>query len=339
MAFGAGHAHHGQHQIAAVHGLAFDGQGIDRQGVLLHVFDVGVDAVAQGQYQRDADDADAAGQSHHAGAAFFGHQVVEGKPERRTEAHAGAAGGRCGLLFLIAVKGLAVVGDPAVQQPHDAGGVLVGQVGVVGHHDHQPVLGDLLERLHDLHAGLAVQGAGGLVCQHDFRVVHQGAGNGHALHLAAAHLAGLLFDLVAQPHPLQRLDGPLPALFGADAREGQRQLHVAQHRLVGDQVVALKHEAHRMVAVAVPVPILIFLGGASLDHQVAFGIAIQAADDIEQRGFAAAGRPQNGHKLIFAEGNIHSAQGLDLQISRYVILADVLKRQHGARTILSERGN
>ena len=150
----------------------------------------------------------------------------------------------------------------------------------MGDHDHQPVLRHLLEEVHDLDAGGAVQGAGGLVGQQDIRVVHQGPGDGHALHLAAGHLIGLFVKLVPQAHPLQGPDGPLPPLGLADAGDGQGQLHVCQHSLVGDQVVALEDEADGMVPVGIPVPVLIFFRGNSVDDQVAGVVAVQAADDI-----------------------------------------------------------
>lgn len=126
-----------------------------------------------------------------------------------------------------------------VPQLDDAGGIPLGQLWVVGDHHHKPVLGHPFQKLHDLDAGLAVQGAGGLISEEDVRVVDQGPGNGHPLHLPAGHLAGALMELVSRPHLLQGLFCPLPPFPPGDAADGQRQFHVGQHRLVGDQVVAL----------------------------------------------------------------------------------------------------
>ena len=66
-------------------------------------------------------------------------------------------------------------------------------------HDDELVLGDLLEQLHYLHAGLGVKRAGRLVGKEDIGVVDERAGYGDALHLASGHLVRLLVQLVAQP--------------------------------------------------------------------------------------------------------------------------------------------
>ena len=263
------------HQRAQVHLLGLERQGVGGEGVLLHGVDVGGGALADGVNQRNADDADAPGEGGQGGAALFGEQVFQGEAKGGPQGHGGPlglAGGlvlfhRGGPLFLGLLRGEGggVPGDLAVQHADDAGGVALGQLRVVGDHDNEPVLGNLLEDFHHLHAGFRVQGAGGLIGQHDVRVVDNGPGNGHTLHLAAGHLAGALFQLAAQAHPLQGLLGAAAALRLGYAGEGQGQLHVLQHRLVGDEVVALEHKAHRVVAVGVPVPVLVVLGGAAVD--------------------------------------------------------------------------
>ena len=140
---------------------------------------------------------------------------------------------------------------------------------------------DLLQDVHDLDGGLGVERAGRLVGQQDLGVVDKGAGNGHALHLAAGHLVRALVELVAEADLLQRLRGA-PAPFGlADAGERQRQLDVLQHGLVRDEVVALEDEADGMVAVGVPVAVAELLRGTAGDQQVAGRILVEAADDVQ----------------------------------------------------------
>ncbi len=168
----------------------------------------------------------------------------------------------------------------------DARGVLVGKVGVVRDHDDQAVLGDLLEQVHDLHGGGGVKGAGGLVGKEDLRVVDEGAGDGHALHLAARELVGKLVDVLPQADLLERLPGSLLALGGRDAREREGELDVLQDGLVRDEVVALEHEADAVVAVGVPVVVLVLLGGDAIDDEVAGIEVVEAADDVEHRGLA-----------------------------------------------------
>ena len=87
---------------------------------------------------------------------------------------------------------------------------------------------------------------------------------------------------------------------------------------MGDQVVALEYKPDGMVAVGVPVPVFVILGGAAVDQQIAAGVLIQSADDVQQSGLAAAGGPQDGDKLALPE----------FQTDALVFLGDVSQFQH-----------
>ena len=322
--------HHGHDHRGHVHCFFGEGQGIRRQRVFLHLGDVAVDAAGQGQNQGDAHDADAAGKAGQQRTGLFGTQVVQAQAQGSEETHRSAAHAfmhrcfRCGFRR----KGIAVADDAAVPQANGAVGVFFGQLGVVGNHDHQAVLCHFLQQLHYLLAGLGVQRAGGLIGQQDVGVVYQCAGNGHALHLAAGHLAGLFVALVAQTHRLQRFAGALPALLAGNARDGHGQFHVGQHALVGNQVIALKNKADGVVAVGIPVPILVLSGRNTPDDQVAAVIAVQAADDVQQGGLAAAAGAQNGHELVVAEGKAHAVQRRLGQVAGGILLANFLNLKH-----------
>ena len=225
-------------------------------------------------------------------------------------------------------KGVRVGKDHAVLQPDDAGGILLGQLRVVGDHDHQTVLGNFLQQLHHLNACLTVQRTGGLVRQQDAGIVHQCTGNGHALHLAAGHLAGVLVQLIAQPHLGQCFGGAAAALGLGDAGNGQRQLYVGKHRLVRDQVITLEHEADGVVAVGVPVAIGVLVGGNAVDHQIAAVITVQTADDVQQSGFAGAGRAQNGNEFVIPQVEAYIIQRFLDKIAGPVFFFDVFELEH-----------
>ena len=76
-------------------------------------------------------------------------------------------------------------------------------------------------------ADVGVQGPGRLVGQDEGGVADQGPGDGHPLLLATGQLPGPVLHPVAQAHPLQGADGPLPPFGPGDAGVGQRQLDVA----------------------------------------------------------------------------------------------------------------
>jgi hypothetical protein len=93
----------------------------------------------------------------------------------------------------------------------------------------------------DLGAGVAVEIGGGLVGEHQRRCGGQGAGDGHALALAAGELWQVALA-VRQAHRVQQASTRLRR-SGRHARQHQRILHVlpgAEHR---DQVEVLEDEA------------------------------------------------------------------------------------------------
>ena len=198
----------------------------------------------------------------------------------------------------------------------------------MGHHDDEAVARHLCEDVHDLDAGLGVEGAGGLVGQHDLGVVHEGARDCHALHLPAGKLRRPLVDMVAQAHALERLARTLAALGAADARQGEGQLHVGEHRLVRDEVVALEDEANAVVSVGVPVLVGVVLGGDAVHDDVAGVGVVKAAEDVEEGGLARARRAQHRHELALAKRDGDPVQRLLDEVPRLVRLADVPDLDH-----------
>ena len=93
-------------------------------------------------------------------------------------------------------------------------------------HDDELIPGYLLEDIHDLHGGLGVERAGRLVGKQDIRVVHERAGNGDALHLAAGHLVRLLIELIAEADLSERFGRPRLSFRRCNARERQRKLDI-----------------------------------------------------------------------------------------------------------------
>ena len=116
--------------------------------------------------------------------------------------------------------------------------------------------------------------------------------------------------MIFQPDFSQSFGGLLHALPPEHAADGQRQLHVGQNGLVGDQVVALEHKAHGVVAVGVPVPAAVSAGGHPVYDKVAFVVPVQPADNIQQRGLARAALTQNSHELAVPEIQRDPVQGL-----------------------------
>ena len=138
--------------------------------------------------------------------------------------------------------------------------------------------------------------------------------------------------LVPQTHFLQSIQRHLPPLVAGDAADRQRQLHVLQDSLVGDQVVGLEDETDRVVSVGVPVAVLVFFGGDPVYDQIAAVVAVQSADDVEQSGLSGSAGTQNGDKLVVPQIEGDVVQGDLLETAGIVFFLDILKLQN--RSIL-----
>ena len=103
----------GDHRRNAQIGVG-DLQRIVLQAVLLHIADVGVRAVGEGQNQRDADDADGAGKRNQDRPRLFCPQVVERKRQRRQQRHGGFAHVFVNGLLRLGRIGVGVGGDLTV---------------------------------------------------------------------------------------------------------------------------------------------------------------------------------------------------------------------------------
>ena len=177
---------------------------------------------------------------------------------------------------------------------------------------------------------MGVQGAGGLVGQDHRRVPCQSPGNGRPLLLAAGELAGLIAQLVAKTHHLQRDPGSLVPLRLGDAGVHQRHLHVLLERQLGQQVVLLEDEAQHLVPDGGQL-VLIHLTHIPAVQQVrAGGGHVQAADDVHTGGLAGAGLAHDGHELPLPDLEGDVVRRLHSGVAHLVILADLPKFDQSA---------
>ena len=103
--------------------------------------------------------------------------------------------------------------DAAVHKD-DAVGDIAGKAHLVRHDDHgHTVVRQVAHDAQNVAHELRVERRGGLVKEHHVRVHRQGAGDGHALLLAARELARHKVDALGQADLGQLLDGDLLGLF------------------------------------------------------------------------------------------------------------------------------
>ena len=155
----------------------------------------------------------------------------------------------------------------------------------------------------DLHvlAQLLVERAQRFVHQHQLRLEHQCAGQGHALLLATRQLRRVAARHALQPHHGQRPLHPLGLLgFGYTAHR-QRVGHVVAHRHVRKQRVVLEH--HAEIA-------LVRRGagdGLAVEQDLAGGGRLEAGQHHQRGGLARARGAQQRQELAAADVQVELA--------------------------------
>ena len=184
---------------------------------------------------------------------------------------------------------------------------------------------ELLEHGEHLPARVGVQGAGGLVGQDHRRISRQSPGDGHPLLLAAGELGGLVAQLVAQAHHLQRHLGPLVALGPGHSRIHEGDLHVLHERQLWQQIVLLENKTQHPVADGRQLIFVHLSHILSVQQIRAGGGDVQTADDVHAGGLAGTGLAHDGHKLPLVNLKRDVIGSLDGGVAHPVELAHVLK--------------
>lgn len=181
----------------------------------------------------------------------------------------------------------------------------------------------------DVAAGLLIEVAGGLVGQNQRGRIHQRAGDGDALPLAAGELARAVLRAVGEADALERLEGALAALVGVHARVEKRQLDVLPDRRARQEVEGLEDEAELLIADARQC-----LRGHrghvfAVEPVAALRRRVEAAEDVHQGGLAGAGRADDRDELAAIDPHVHAAQRLHRVLAGVVHLAHALQLDEG----------
>ena len=174
-------------------------------------------------------------------------------------------------------------------------------LGVVRDHDNglAEVAVQPLQEGHDLFRVLRVQRPSGLVRHQKLRVAHDGPGHGHPLLLASRELARIVLHAVREVHPLHGRFDLLPPLPAAQGSQQQGQFHVLEGGEDRDQVVVLEDEAHVGGPPARQFVIIEPVQGEPADLQVPTRGPVDAGDEVQEGGLAAAA---GSHEGVVAPG-------------------------------------
>ena len=147
--------------------------------------------------------------------------------------------------------------------------------------DGLPLRIQFLEEHHDFVARARIKVTRRFVGEDDHGVVHEGAGDGDALLLAAAHLVWHVVHAVGESHALEGRHGAVTA-FGAGnfGIVQKRQFHVLDGGGSAQKVVTLEHESDFFAADAGERIALELFGVLSVQNVVACRRTVHAAEDV-----------------------------------------------------------
>ena len=176
----------------------------------------------------------------------------------------------------------------------------------------------------DLGAQAGIEVGEWLVEQEYAGVDHEGAGQCHALLLAARHLGDAAVGIAVEPHQPQRLGDTGVALGLRHPAHFQAEADIFGHRHVREQRVALEHHAGIAGIGRRPRDI-----GAA-DQDAPGGRRDEPGDHPQRRGFAAAGRAEQGDQLALGDFKVHPVN----RDGRAVGLAQAFEHEAGHDTTL-----
>ena len=161
-----------------------------------------------------------------------------------------------------------------------------------------------------LGAQLCVEVGERLVHEEDLGLLHHGAGEGHALALAAGELAGHAVEVVGEADDLGELCDATVALGLGDLGVDEAELDVVADAHRGIQGIVL--EDHGDVTVAG----VNVVHAHAVDEQLARGNVLEAGDHAKRGGLAAARRSDEHGEAAVVDGEVHVLDDGDLILVR-----------------------
>ena len=220
------------------------------------------------------------------------------------------------------------VGYFAVAHVENAVGDL-SSVGIVGDHEDGLVefATGLAKHLEDGFRVFGVEIAGGFVGEDDGRAIDEGTGDGNALLFPSGELVRTVFEAALNAQHLCEVieEGPVQGRFGGGAkgRNVVCNLDVPHGGEGGQEVETLKDKANLGAAHAGALGVGEFGEVGAIDEDRAGGGVGEAAKDVEECGFAGAGRADDSDELAWGDGEVDLAERGNFKFARAVGLAKI----------------
>ena len=168
-----------------------------------------------------------------------------------------------------------------------------------------------MEDVHDDALVLLVEIARRFVAEQDARRVDQRAGNADALLLAAGKLRGQVMGALSQTDFFQRFHG---LFFVGHAVVILRDHDVFERGKIADQMELLEDQADLVAADLGQVRGALAADVGAVEDDAAFRGRVHAADDVQHRRLAGAGRPHDGQPLAFVHRQVDMREGVQVAV-------------------------
>src|SRR5437868_2948652 len=184
---------------------------------------------------------------------------------------------------------------------------LAGNVRIVrNHEDGVPGIVQLAENLqHDSFVDF-VEIAGGFVGKNQLRLINEGASDSHALLLATRKLRGKMRQAIAQADSLQCLASLLLIRYAVKIL---REHNVFDGRQVRNKVKLLENETDFLGPVANHFAFAELCQVDAIHNHAPGSQLVQASQNIDECGFAGAGRPHQRDPFPWSDAKVQAVDG------------------------------
>ncbi len=187
-----------------------------------------------------------------------------------------------------------------------------GGAGVVRDHDDRGVEGfaGIAQEFEDFCAGFGVEVARRFVGEDDFRFVDEGAGDGDPLLLATGELIGFVVAAVGEADEGEQIINQGGVFLDIFAIQQKGQGDIFCRAEGGEQVEELENKTH--LPSSHEGDLVVGQVGHALAAQDDFAVrgTVQPTEQMEQGGFAGAGRPHDGDKFALSDFKVDVAKGV-----------------------------
>lgn len=185
--------------------------------------------------------------------------------------------------------------------------------------DRDAALMQFVENVHDLLAGFAVEVSRGFVGEDQLGAVHDCAGDGYTLTLAAGKFVGSVFGATGETDAIE-------CVFGGCAGKGATSIDQRHHDVFEgcralNQVECLEHESDLTISQISQLAIGECLDSPAVELEGAATRSKQAAEDVHEGALAAAGCADDADELALANGNIHTIQRVHGRVTHSIFFA------------------